>query len=308
MSQKQYDQYLAQLCEQGGASAEFLQACRNNEFERVRVMLSDDPNLARLATGEVTPLRVAVVFGHLELAERLLFHGAPVNAVASFALNTPLHVASANGQCEFIQLLLAHGAEVDAHDRNAITPIHYASKGKSEEAVRLLVEAGANMEHRDRFHRATALQQALCEGIFAMVNELIRLGANVNAETRDQPHMLFRVISEHDWPLHDACEGTRPLHIAVCRGWAPVVNLLLDNGADINALSFGWSALHAAVAIPDVKMVELLVKRGADLHVKADLNSPNNPQLNNRTPMDMLMGYRRSAELLQEAQERLSRD
>jgi hypothetical protein len=36
--------------------------------------------------------------------------------------------------------------------------------------------------------------------------------------------------------------------MAVCAQWTQIVELLLDHGADINALSFGWSALHTAVA------------------------------------------------------------
>jgi len=69
---------------------------------------------------------------------------------------------------------------------------------------------------------------------------------------------------KNQWPLLDTWDGTRPLHMAVCAQWTQIVELLLDHGADINALSFGWSALHTAVAIPDPAMVELLLRRGAD--------------------------------------------
>ena len=71
-----------------------------------------------------------------------------------------------------------------------------------------------------------------------------------------------------------------------------------DNGADIDALSFGWSAMHAAVAMPDADMAELLIRHGADPYVKADLRSPVGPEHNHPTPMDLLAGFRRSAELL----------
>jgi ankyrin repeat protein len=82
---------------------------------------------------------------------------------------------------------------------------------------------------------------------------------------------------------------------------AELVEFLLDHGADINALSFGWSALHAAAAKPDREMVELLLRRGADLFVKSDVKSPYGEGYNHQTPMDMLSGFRRSRELIRKS-------
>lgn len=110
---------------------------------------------------------------------------------------------------------------------------------------------------------------------------------------------------KNQWPLLDTWDGTRPLHMAVCAQWTQIVELLLDHGADINALSFGWSALHTAVAIPDPAMVELLLRRGADPHVKANLKSLRGPAWNHQTPMDMLLGFRRTADLLRNTEQKL---
>src|SRR5262249_30525713 len=135
---------------------------------------------------------------------------------------------------------IAHGAEIDARDLNGATALYRAAYGDSQAAVRLLVQAGANIEHRVRFMDSTPLQHAIVDGNAAIVYELVRLGADVNAETNAEPHLWFRALAEYQWPLLDTYEGTRPLHIAVCVRWPEAVNLLLDHGADINALSFGW--------------------------------------------------------------------
>jgi ankyrin repeat protein len=177
-----------------------------------------------------------------------------------------------------------------------------AAEGDSPAAVRLLVHAGANLESREHSGDNTVLQHAIVHGHGDVIRELVLLGANVNAETGPQPHLWFRILAEHQWPPDDTYEGTRPLFMAVCRRWPEIVKLLLDHGADINALSFGWSALHAAVAIPDLEMAELLLRRGADRYVKADLKSRRGPDWNHQTPMDLLAGFRRSAQLLREAQ------
>jgi ankyrin repeat protein len=302
--QKGFQHYLAILFEQGGPQAAFLNACVNGELQQVGALLNEDPGLASIPTGEVTPIRIAAVYGHAALAELLIRHGAPVNTPAGSSRDYPLHLAAICEHCDVIQALIAHGVEIDAQNQGGLTPLHHAADGNSQAAVRLLVQAGANLEHRDRFMDSTPLQHAIVDRNAAMVHELVRLGADVNAETSAEPNLSFGILMEHQWPLIGDFDGTRPLHIAVCVRWSEIVNLLLDHGADINALSFGWSALHAAVAIPDPDMIELLLRRGADPHVKADLKSRRGPEWNHHTPMDMLAGFRRSAQLLRDAQQR----
>src|SRR5262249_849102 len=129
--------------------------------------------------------------------------------------------------------------------------------------------------------------------------ELIKHGANVNADPNLHADLGWSIRTADEWPLLDYdTAGARPLYLAVCR-WSPdVVEFLLDHGAQINALSFGWSGLHAAVVKPDRQMVELLMRRGADLHVRSNVNSSVGVEYNHRTPMDLLAGFRRSAQLL----------
>ena len=46
-------------------------------------------------------------------------------------------------------------------------------------------------------------------------------------------------------------------------------------------------------------MLELLLRRGADPQVRSDVRSPLGPEYNHRTPLEMLEGFRRYAQLLQ---------
>jgi Arf-GAP/coiled-coil/ANK repeat/PH domain-containing protein len=56
-----------------------------------------------------------------------------------------------------------------------------------------------------------------------------------------------------------------PLTKAVTSGFTPAVELLLLNGAKVNACDFrGRTALHHATIRKDLKLVCLLLKRGAD--------------------------------------------
>jgi ankyrin repeat protein len=264
--------------------------------------------LTALAQIERSLKEPAAYGGHPALAELLIRHGAPLNTPASEQRDYPLHLAAACGNSELIEVLISHRAEIDAPDRSGNTPLHLAAEGNSRAAVRLLVAAGADLEARDSVDwwsaTGTPLQHAICGGSPAVVHEFVQFGADVNAETIEKPRLAFRILGEYQWPLVDVFDGTRPLHMAVCRGWRYVVELLLDHGADINALSFGWSALHAAVAIPDPDMAELLIGRGADPYVKAELKSRRGPEWNHHTPMDLLRGFQRSAQLLRDAQQK----
>lgn len=76
-------------------------------------------------------------------------------------------------------------------------------------------------------------------------------------------------------------DGTTPLHCAAWKGHAAVAELLLDAGADVNALNqdghYGGTPLHAAAHGNQKAVAELLITRGADLTLKS---------CNDRTPLE----------------------
>jgi ankyrin repeat protein len=71
----------------------------------------------------------------------------------------------------------------------------------------------------------------------------------------------------------------RPLHSAAASRSLEMVRLLLDHGAQADVKQHGgWTPLHSAAAHGDVAMIELLLNRGADPAPTAD---------DGRTPRDM---------------------
>lgn len=56
---------------------------------------------------------------------------------------------------------------------------------------------------------------------------------------------------------------------------APILNYLLDNGADIQAKNqWGESLIHSAVSWENLNAVEILVNRGADITAKSETGQP----------------------------------
>lgn len=87
-----------------------------------------------------SPLMMAALKGHLDLARKLIGRGADVNKTGW----TALHYAATGGHLAIIDLLLEHHAYIDAESPNGTTPLMMAAQYGSIEAVKLLLEAGAD--------------------------------------------------------------------------------------------------------------------------------------------------------------------
>lgn len=111
----------------------------------------------------------------------------------------------------------------------------------------------ANMKNK-------ALSLAAEEGSLSCIPPLIAMGADTEALTPDR---------------HPAPVRRTPLHYATTSQHLAAIELLLDNGADIEAkCCVGFTALEYAFQGMDQPCIQLLLEKGADLSVKnlSDMN------------------------------------
>ena len=102
-----------------------------------------------------SPLMLAAIKGHLELAQLLVKKGADINKAGW----TPLHYAASSGHLPIIALLLENHAYIDAESPNGTTPLMMAAMYGTPAAVNLLLQEGADAKLKNQ-QGLTAVQFA----------------------------------------------------------------------------------------------------------------------------------------------------
>jgi hypothetical protein len=117
-----------------------LDAVIEGDAARVRELLRKGANVnAKHGDYDSTPLHVAALWGHAEVARLLLDHGADVNSRSKDGW-TPLHYAAAFGYADVARLLLERGADPSIKDDKGRTPLDVARERGYEEVVRVIEE------------------------------------------------------------------------------------------------------------------------------------------------------------------------
>jgi ankyrin repeat protein len=169
---------------------------------------------------------------------------------------TALHWAARDGHIEVVKTLLAAGADVNARDFYKETPLYYAIDGKSTnslEITKLLIDKGADVNAHDDSDQ-TPLESSIY----------------VNSETGYEIAKLLIAKGSKTNKLKDSSNGMALLHFAASYGQVKMVQLLLDNGADINAIEPECQQTPLIAAISQrtaggTETAKLLIVRGADI-------------------------------------------
>ena len=155
----------------------------------------------------------------------------------------------------------------------------------------LLIENGADIdklawtEKEKKFH--APLSMAIVLGFYKFVKHLIQKGAKLDIRYRDNTNILFIAVGKNDLEttklilehkqvkskinIKDKQFGYSVLHHAISKKYVEIAKVLIDHGASVNSIESESleSILHTACWKDcDVELVELLVKKGANLESK----------------------------------------
>ena len=255
------------------------------------------PAFDAMRSGGSTPLLVAVVRSNIPLALFLLEQGANPNIDA--AGFTPLHWAAATwegdlsnamfgfsdpmsgipdrqAKIDLVKALLARGANPNARVARRLpgfaggyaepigaTPLFLASSVADVEIMQLLLDAGADPAHQTE-GKTSALMAA------AGVNRKLSESPVTEEQSIEAVKLLLKLGAD---ARHTSANGENALFGPAYRGWNKLVQLLADNGANVNAVSkAGITPWLAASGLGDrfggvlynPATADLLVRLGAD--------------------------------------------
>ena len=217
-------------------------------------------------SGNVPMLLAALLGGaDLEAKDYTVPNNVQVNPwmPADAAGMTALLKAAFWGQELAVEALVRAGAALEVTDMNGMTALmHAAAQGRHHlcQALQTRRERLPN----DIFTAAEMAKLRQCRitaihaSHLAVVEALVRAGANANAAIKDNGATVLMIAVAH---LNEP------------RVAAAIVEALARAGAHLDATdNFGWTALMTATDNNQVDSVAALLKAGADTEIKAKLN------------------------------------
>ncbi len=145
---------------------------------------------------------------------------------------TLLHLAVCNNKPKFVRWMLESGLDINMRTKSGDTALHLAVEAGAEDCLKELLQRKPELEAEDSLDGVTPLIKAIRSGQLGSAQALVNAGASVECKDREQ---------------------NRALHLAIDMQLAPLIDLLLETGADIESQnSEGCTAVHMACKRSDM--------------------------------------------------------
>ncbi len=194
--------------------------------------------------------------------------------------------AAKQGNLRVVEKLLQKGVDIESHDegRGYTALMHAANAGKIE-VVQFLLDKGADVNGKGTDLGRSALMLAAWEGHTEVAQLLINKGAKVNKQRSDKVHALY-VAAQNDHldtvdlllkycteiDMGGLKDNATALMIACQRGNTKIVEFLVKRGANVNAQTVldghGYSPLVLAAEFGFYEIVKILIEAGAKIDVR----------------------------------------
>jgi uncharacterized protein len=188
-----------------------MEVIRTGDKAGLEALVSAEPGLLVFtAPNGSSVMLLAAYFGHPELADAFMRHGARPDVFEASALGNfetvrrlvdedralvnafaadgfyPLGLAAYFGHAAIVEFLLKNGADVKLAARNAqkVTALHAGASRGGAEIVKMLLEAGADPNAKQE-RGFVALHSAAANGNVAVAELLLKHGARADAKADD---------------------------------------------------------------------------------------------------------------------------
>lgn len=272
------------------------QAIKHNNIKAVKFFIENNAHVEIATFDGTTPLVLAIEENKPKIVELLIKEGK-ANIYGVYAKETekyPIYCAVKNKNLNMIKILLNNNFDL----KRESYILSYAMENSDENIVKYLVENGADMYS----YEITALYQAVLNLNPKLVEYFLDKGASIEKAggtdvygnilmaasgskfnnnknisavdlklleslSQNSAKITQMIIDKVDKKLiNDSLEGKTPLIIAVGNSYIDTAKILIENGANINAVDIeGWSALSYAVNNGDIEIAKLLLENKAKI-------------------------------------------
>ena len=302
------------------ANDELVNAARAQDAAAVRTLLERGADADTRAPDGATALAWAAHWDDLSIANLLVQAGADVDASNDLGVG-PLFLACENGSTAMAELLLRAKADANARRLNGQTALMMCAREGNVNAVKALLTYDASVNAVEPQREQTALMWAADQDHVDVVQALLQAGADIDARSHGgYTPLLFaarvgaldtaRLLLSKGANINDIVtpapqqapvspgpygdpatgSGATALMVATVCGHWDMARFLLEEGADPNAGTAGFTALHwaagewetdiagpfgasgyqwiAALRPDKLRFVQTLVRHGADVNAR----------------------------------------
>lgn len=272
------------------------QAIKHNNIKAVKFFIENNAHVEIATFDGTTPLVLAIEENKPKIVELLIKEGK-ANIYGVYAKETekyPIYCAVKNKNLNMTKILLDNNFDL----KRESYILSYAIENSDENIVKYLVKNGADMYS----YEITALYQAVLNLNPKLVEYFLDEGASIEKaggtdvygnimmaaagskfnnsndkspvdltllekSAENSAKITQMIIDKVDKKLiNDSLEGKTPLIIAVGNSYIDTAKILIENGADVNAVDIeGWSALSYAVNNGDIEIAKLLLENKAKI-------------------------------------------
>ncbi|XP_014290209.1 protein phosphatase 1 regulatory subunit 12A isoform X2 [Halyomorpha halys] len=251
--------------------AEQLRRWEESETNRVPALVNGRTRKIKFSAGCV--FLAACKAGDRDEILRLLKKGADIDTHDVDGLSA-LHQACIDDNLELVEFLVENGADVNKGDNEGWTPLHATASCGFLSIARYLIEKGANVAavNNDGELPVDVAESDEMEDMLQQQIEELGIDAD-NARTEEERLML---ADAKNWLSSGyLCEKPHPktgamaLHVSAAKGYLKVMDILIKAGADVDAQDLdGWTPLHAAAHWGQKEAAEVLAEAHCDMNIR----------------------------------------
>ena len=254
--------FASMLIATGLRAGEIHDAAAAGDLNKVKALLEAAPALLESTDSDGNTPLITACWGppanlpQVAVADYLIDKGANINA-RNTSGGSPLYCALRS--VDLMERLISKGADVDVRAYLGLTALHQAASMGRLDAAKLLIDHGADLNARGDW--GTILQT------------LIYRRGDSSAE-------MVRLLLKSGAKLEPFSCGNTELHIAAVQGSTEMARLLVERGAEVNAVNEdGHTPLYYAARHGHRRTADALIAAGARGSALGEANYGTAPQL-----------------------------